>query len=88
MRMLIRDYEPSDEAALRECVVQLQDAEREIYSKTADGDTIADSYIEYLKEICSADKGKILVAELGGAGRRLLGCSALEQLRRGSRRAV
>jgi len=73
--MLIRDYEPGDRAALRECVVQLQDAEREIEPRTADGDSIADTYIAYLKNICSANKGKIFVAELDG---RVVGYSAVQ----------
>jgi ribosomal protein S18 acetylase RimI-like enzyme len=73
--MLIRDYEPGDRAALRECVVQLQDAEREIEPRTADGDSIADTYIANLKNICSANKGKIFVAELDG---RVVGYSAVQ----------
>lgn len=66
LRMLIRDYESGDRAALRECVVQLQAAEREIDARTADGESIADAYIDYLNNICGANRGKILVAELHG----------------------
>jgi ribosomal protein S18 acetylase RimI-like enzyme len=66
LRMLIRDYESGDRAALRECVVQLQAAEREIDPRTADGESIADAYIDYLRNICGANRGKILVAELNG----------------------
>ena len=57
--MSVRDYEKSDEAALRECVIQLQDAERETHPKTADGAMIARSYVEYLTDICSANRGRI-----------------------------
>lgn len=73
--MLIRGYESGDRAALRECVVQLQDAEREIDPRTANGDTIADTYIAYLTNICNANKGRILVAELDG---RVVGYSAVQ----------
>ena len=73
--MLIREYEPSDEEALRACVIQLQDVEREIYPKTADGAAIARPYIAYLVEICRANRGRILVVEQGG---QVVGYSAVQ----------
>jgi len=73
--MLIREYEPSDEEALRACVIQLQDVEREIYPRTADGAVIAKPYIAYLVEICRANRGRILVAERDG---QVVGYSAVQ----------
>ena len=64
--MSIRVYKASDEEALRACVIQLQDIEREIFPKTADGAAIAKPYIEYRVEICRANRGRILVAEQCG----------------------
>lgn len=75
MRAPVREYETSDEAALRKCVIELQDVEREIYSKTAEGAAIAQPYIEYLVEICSANRGKIFVVEQNG---RVAGYSAVQ----------
>lgn len=71
----VRDYESRDEATLRECVIQLQDVEREIFARTAEGVAIAKPYIEYLVEVCSANRGKILVVEQDG---RAVGYSAVQ----------
>jgi len=73
--MSVRDYEKRDEGALRECVIQLQDAEREIHPKTADGTKIAESYVEYLVDICSKNRGRILVVEQDG---RVVGYTAIQ----------
>jgi ribosomal protein S18 acetylase RimI-like enzyme len=72
---LIREFEAGDESALRACVIELQNAEREIFSRTAEGKTVANTYIAYLKEVCRANKGKIIVAEVDG---QTVGYSAVQ----------
>lgn len=64
--MPVREFRDIDAAALRECVIQFQDAEREFFPKTADGDTIAETYIEYLVNVCRKQRGSILVYEENG----------------------
>jgi len=71
----VRGYEKSDEAALRKCVIELQDAERAIFAKTADGDAIAKPYVDYLVEVCRSNRGRILVVEQDG---RVVGYSAVQ----------
>ena len=73
--MPVREYQASDEEALRACVIALQDFEREIFPKTADGRAIAKPYIEYLLEICRANRGRVLVAERSG---QVVGYSAYQ----------
>ena len=73
--MPVREYQASDEEALRACVIQLQDVEREIFPKTADGRTVAKPYIDYLLAICRANRGRVLVAEQSG---QVVGYSAYQ----------
>lgn len=73
--MPVRDYRESDEEALRACVIQLQDAERNFFPKTADGHRVAKPYIDYLLTICRANRGRVLVAEHSG---QVVGYSAYQ----------
>jgi len=59
--MPVREFRDADEAALRECVIQFQGAEREFFPQTADGGKVAGPYIEYLVNICRKQRGSILV---------------------------
>lgn len=52
-----------DDAHLRECVIQLQEAERALDARLPPGEDIADSYIALLHERCAAWQGRILIAE-------------------------
>ena len=71
----VRDYRSGDEAALLECVVELQDVERAIFPRTAAGSRVAKPFLDHLVDICSANRGKILVIEQDG---RVVGFSAVQ----------
>jgi ribosomal protein S18 acetylase RimI-like enzyme len=61
--VIIRQYQNADEAACRACVVELQDAEREIDPRLRRGDEIADAYLLQMHARCREHSGTILVAE-------------------------
>jgi len=61
--MMIRVYLDSDAAALRLCVVVLQDAERAIDPRLLPGKVMADAYCERIHARCRETAGKIFVAE-------------------------
>ena len=61
--MIIRDYRESDAAALRGCVVVLQDAERAIDPLLLPGETMADRYCQRIHERCREAAGCVFVAE-------------------------
>lgn len=71
----VRDYKSGDEEALLDCVIELQDVERQMFSRTAAGSLVAKPYFEYLVGSCRANKGKILVVEQDG---RVVGFSAVQ----------
>jgi GNAT superfamily N-acetyltransferase len=71
----VRDYKSSDEAALLECIIELQDIEREIFSRTAAGSVVAKPYLEHRVGICRVNRGKILVVEQDGC---VVGFSAVQ----------
>jgi len=65
--MNIRELQgEADRRALRECVVELQDFERQIDARMPHGEAIADSYIDEMMARCDASRGKILVADVDG----------------------
>ncbi len=72
--MIIREYENGDAAALRQCVVVLQDAEREIDPRLLPGEVMADAYCERIHARCRETAGKIFVAEESS---RVLGFSTI-----------
>ena len=60
----IRNYQDTDAAALRRCVVVLQDFERRIDARMIPGEVIADRYCERIHERCCECAGRAYVAEL------------------------
>ena len=61
--MIIRGYEESDDAALRRCVVVLQDSERAVDPLLLPGEVMADRYCARIHERCREAAGKVYVAE-------------------------
>lgn len=66
MQSIIREYRPADAAAVRRCVVALQDFERTLDPRLRDGETIADAYCEQIHTRCRDAVGRVFVAELAG----------------------
>ena len=65
--MKIREYDPdSDFAQLRDCVIELQDFERQIDARLPAGQDIADEYITQMRFRCRSCEGQILVVDLKG----------------------
>lgn len=60
----IREYSPKDAAALRRCIVELQEFERTIDPKLPPGEEMADGYLASIHARCREANGKIFVAEL------------------------
>jgi len=61
--MLIREFDKSsDVAALRSCVIELQDYERRIDARMPPGEEIADAYVQEIFARCAEHAGKVLVA--------------------------
>ena len=63
---IIREYQAQDAAALRICVVALQESERAIDPALPPGEAMADRYRAHLHERCRAADGRIFVAERDG----------------------
>lgn len=66
MTVAIREYEPRDAAALRECVVELQEFERRIDPRLRLGEEMADAHCAHLHDRCREARGQILVATVDG----------------------
>ena len=65
--MLIRPYVSStDGAQLRDCVVELQNFEREIDARMPSGEEIVDDYIVAMLFRCRMCDGQVLVADVDG----------------------
>lgn len=65
--MKIREYDPDvDFAQLRDCVIELQNFERQIDARLPAGEDIADEYITQMRFRCRSCAGQILVADLEG----------------------
>lgn len=63
--MRIRDFEVDvDTDALRACVVELQDFERDLDQRMPTGRDIVDEYVPQMLDRCTKHHGKIIVAEL------------------------
>lgn len=60
----IREFEPRDEAAVRACVVALQDFERTIEPRLRPGGAVADGYLAQIHRRCREADGRIFVAEV------------------------
>jgi GNAT superfamily N-acetyltransferase len=63
----IRPYQPSDSSACRACVVDMQNAERDLDPRLLTGESMADAYLHQMHERCRDHAGTILVAEHAGA---------------------
>jgi GNAT superfamily N-acetyltransferase len=64
--VVIRDYMETDAAALRQCVVAMQDFERTIDSRLRPGEEMADRYCERIHHRCLEAEGRVFVAEAEG----------------------
>lgn len=59
----IREYQHADGDACRACVVELQDAERQLDPRLRTGESMADEYLRHMHARCHDHAGTILVAE-------------------------
>lgn len=65
--MLIRRFdEDTDTAALRACLIELQEFERGVDSRMPAGEEIADSYMSDMFLQCAMSRGSIFVADVDG----------------------
>jgi ribosomal protein S18 acetylase RimI-like enzyme len=65
--MPVRPYNPkSDFNQLRDCMIELQDFERNIDSRMPSGEEIADEYIAEMLHRCRQCDGQVLVADVDG----------------------
>jgi GNAT superfamily N-acetyltransferase len=62
----IREYHDTDAAALRDCIIELQDFERVLDNRLRPGVAMADDYLQHIHDRCRACAGTILVAEVAG----------------------
>lgn len=63
----IRDFDPdTDLAALRACVIELQDFEAALYERLPSGHEVVDNCVQHMFEQCEKCSGKIMVADVGG----------------------
>jgi uncharacterized protein (TIGR00290 family) len=63
----VRDYDPArDAAALRACVVELQEFERRLEPDLPPGEAMAGPYLALLFERCARHRGRLFVAEREG----------------------
>lgn len=66
--VLYRDFNAAkDEAAMRACIMELQDYERMIYTRLPPGEAVVDDCIRHMLEQCRQYDGRIIVAEVDGA---------------------
>ena len=64
---LIRAYRADDNASLRDCIAELQDAERTIDGRLRPGRTIASDYLDAMLDDCRRYAGQVFVLEVAGA---------------------
>ena len=64
---VIRAYRAADGAALRDCIAELQDAEKAIDDRLRAGRAIASEYLDTMLEDCQRYAGKVFVLEIDGA---------------------
>lgn len=63
---MIRPYRAADTAVLRDCIAELQDAERSIDGRLRPGTSIAADYLDGLIDECRRYVGEIFVLEVDG----------------------
>jgi GNAT superfamily N-acetyltransferase len=66
MGLVIRQYQPNDAAAMRQCVVALQEFERSLDERLRPGEAMADAYCDHIHARCRTADGQVFVAELDG----------------------
>src|SRR5262245_30209610 len=59
----IRRYHPNDSDSCRTCVVELQEAERQLDPRLRTGESMADEYLRQMHTRCRDHAGTILLAE-------------------------
>ena len=62
----VRAYRPADSASLRDCIAELQDAERTIDRRLRPGRTVASEYLDTMLEDCRRYAGQVFVLEVDG----------------------
>jgi GNAT superfamily N-acetyltransferase len=62
MALLIRQSRQDDSAAIRQCIVELQEFERGIDPRLRPGESMADAYWDQIQERCAAANGVVYVA--------------------------
>jgi GNAT superfamily N-acetyltransferase len=67
MELVIREYRQDDAAAVRRCVVELQEFERAIDPRLRPGESMADGYWKNIQARCTEANGRVFVAEQDGA---------------------
>jgi ribosomal protein S18 acetylase RimI-like enzyme len=60
---VIRAYRAADAASLRDCIAELQDAEREIDGRLRPGRAIASDYLDTMLEECQRYAGQVFVLD-------------------------
>ena len=60
---MIREYREDDFPAIRRCIVELQESERQIDERLRSGEAIADDYLQNTLDRCRQLAGTIFVAE-------------------------
>jgi ribosomal protein S18 acetylase RimI-like enzyme len=63
----VREYRDDDDAAIRACIVELQEFERRIDDRLRPGESMAADYLGQMLDRCRECAGTILVAEYAGA---------------------
>jgi GNAT superfamily N-acetyltransferase len=63
---LIRAYRADDAASLRDCIAELQDAERAIDGRLRPGRAIASDYLDAMLEACRRYAGQVFVLDVAG----------------------
>jgi ribosomal protein S18 acetylase RimI-like enzyme len=63
MAPVIRDCRQDDAAAVRRCIVELQDFERTIDPRLRSGESMADAYWTNIQARCARANGRVFVAE-------------------------
>jgi GNAT superfamily N-acetyltransferase len=64
--MHVRAYRPEDFAAVRDCLIALQEYERALDGRLPAGADVADAYFNGLFERCQRCAGQLFVADLDG----------------------
>lgn len=66
MMDVIREYEPLDAFQVEQCIIELQDFERNLEPDLVAGITISKRYLQDMLDECQKKTGKIFVAETHG----------------------